>query len=447
MSAPIRATDTLHARATPRVPSITAVPPTPDASPAPAIMRLAAVSETAAGEARPAKPSTAPVSPGASGGEAGGTSSAAVGRGGSQAGPSSFAARARRRHEKLWGEVEGEQIKVYATTWNLHGLPTPGMETLATFLPASSIDADVYVVGTQECEQSISKAFFVSSKKAWETALGHVLGPQYVLLRSHTLMAIHIAVYVRASLLEAVTHLRSDAVATGIANLVGNKGGVAVSVHVAGVAMLFVCAHLPAHQGAVSERNEAYHRINANLAVVPPRLVAPESADLFDAFDVVIWFGDLNYRVNGTRALVDAALARNELDVLLGNDQLRIEAEAGRAFVGLAEAPIAFGPTYKFDAGTSSYDSSAKARIPSWTDRILYKPSPCCRLHAYADRANVLYSDHKPVFATLVVDADKTEAGTATSLPPQTVLGMSEHDVDDMMPDDDAGGGDGCVVS
>lgn len=31
---------------------------------------------------------------------------------------------------------------------------------------------------------------------------------------------------------------------------------------------------------------------------------------------------------------------------------------------------IKFGPTYKFNIGTNDYD---KSRVPSWTDRILYK--------------------------------------------------------------------------
>ena len=35
------------------------------------------------------------------------------------------------------------------------------------------------------------------------------------------------------------------------------------------------------------------------------------------------------------------------------------------------EKEIEFLPTYKFDIGTKIYDTSKKARTPSWTDRIL----------------------------------------------------------------------------
>ena len=45
-----------------------------------------------------------------------------------------------------------------------------------------------------------------------------------------------------------------------------------------------------------------------------------------------------------------------------------------KVFVGFREGPLNFPPTYKLDAGTDDYDTSVKQRIPSWTDRILYRP-------------------------------------------------------------------------
>ena len=51
---------------------------------------------------------------------------------------------------------------------------------------------------------------------------------------------------------------------------------------------------------------------------------------------------------------------------------------AGRAFAHMAEAPIGFRPTYKFDKHSLDplgYDSSEKRRVPAWTDRILFRGS------------------------------------------------------------------------
>lgn len=48
------------------------------------------------------------------------------------------------------------------------------------------------------------------------------------------------------------------------------------------------------------------------------------------------------------------------------------------------------------DNGTDEYDTSDKARIPAWTDRVLYKGQ--LKLSTY-DRAELRTSDHRPVYA------------------------------------------------
>jgi hypothetical protein len=45
----------------------------------------------------------------------------------------------------------------------------------------------------------------------------------------------------------------------------------------------------------------------------------------------------------------------------------------GLIFNGYIEDPIRFPPTYKYDPGTNNFDTSSKQRVPSYTDRILYK--------------------------------------------------------------------------
>jgi hypothetical protein len=71
----------------------------------------------------------------------------------------------------------------------------------------------------------------------------------------------------------------------------------------------------------------------------------------------------------------------------------------GRAFVGLAEAPISFPPTYKLDKHKAglAYDTSAKRRTPSWTDRILYKEGSGTTVLKYDADFEPTFSDHKPV--------------------------------------------------
>lgn len=88
---------------------------------------------------------------------------------------------------------------------------------------------------------------------------------------------------------------------------------------------------------------------------------------------------------------------QRDLEHLYENDQLNLQMVAGLSFPFYSEARIAFMPTYKFDIGTDNYDSSEKARIPAWTDRILRK-GPNLRQLAY-NCAPLRFSDHRPVYA------------------------------------------------
>lgn len=60
------------------------------------------------------------------------------------------------------------------------------------------------------------------------------------------------------------------------------------------------------------------------------------------------------------------------LESVLEHDQLRQQRCLGKAFIGFQEGDIIFPPTFKYDKGSSRFDSGAKMRCPAWTDRILY---------------------------------------------------------------------------
>lgn len=116
---------------------------------------------------------------------------------------------------------------------------------------------------------------------------------------------------------------------------------------------------------------------------------------------MVFWCGDLNYRLVCHRVLVESAIKGRQLALLQQADQLLQEMRAGTVFEGFTEGPIAFNPTYKFNPGTlDTYDTSAKQRTPSWTDRVLWRvngptPAGVVQLHNYTSLPAVLLSDHK----------------------------------------------------
>ena len=135
--------------------------------------------------------------------------------------------------------------------------------------------------------------------------------------------------------------------------------------------------------------------------------------------DIVLWCGDLNYRVDVSYEEAMEALRAGDMRRLMANDQLRGQMTAGSVFQvtsstitititstititfiittiitvtmtiaiatnpnyrsshpqGFQEPPLTFPPTYKFDknvAGLLAYDSSEKRRVPAWTDRVLW---------------------------------------------------------------------------
>ena len=65
------------------------------------------------------------------------------------------------------------------------------------------------------------------------------------------------------------------------------------------------------------------------------------------------------------------------------------------------ESEITFPPTYKYVKGTSFYNLSK--RVPSWTDRILFKKGGKIRTILY-DRVCIHFSDHKPIIGLFEID-------------------------------------------
>ena len=222
----------------------------------------------------------------------------------------------------------------------------------------------------------------------------------------------HLAVFARRSVNKAtdpdtgypaVNCARSGCLATGFAGVLGNKGCVAACLKLFGTSVAFVSAHLAAHESNVHQRNEMYHKISTDLALdchTPSR--APAGTPLEGRFDCVVFMGDLNYRINGGRAMVERLIKSQRRPVLRNNDQLREEMTHGRAFSGYSEAKLDFDPTYKFNAGTSDYDTSAKRRVPAWTDRVLFTSvHTTLQVDTYGSHHTMISSDHKPVYAGL----------------------------------------------
>lgn len=199
----------------------------------------------------------------------------------------------------------------------------------------------------------------------------------------------------------------------------GNKGGVGIGFELSLTSLLFINAHFAAHQHKVDQRNADFHAINAKMPLRQRILRKPGKAHLTnvcDRYERVFWLGDLNYRIGGNRRMVDALISKRMIEVMVSNDQLNRAREKGEVFQGFIEGDIAFMPTYKFDHASDRYDTSKKRRIPSYTDRILWKPTSSIELLQYNSVESVRSSDHRPVFATFKVKIQQREQNDLTKL-------------------------------
>lgn len=61
--------------------------------------------------------------------------------------------------------------------------------------------------------------------------------------KSISMNAIHLIVFIHISIEKYVTAISTDYKATGIANLIGNKGGVGISLDVGEKSFLFINSH------------------------------------------------------------------------------------------------------------------------------------------------------------------------------------------------------------
>ncbi|KZT55519.1 DNase I-like protein [Calocera cornea HHB12733] len=177
-----------------------------------------------------------------------------------------------------------------------------------------------------------------------------VKGP-YVLLCKERLMGIYIAVFVQRDCRPLVKGYSTGTVTAGlIGGRVGNKGGAGVSINFAGVRLLFVNAHLAAHEGKVALRLANLHKIKNELEVdtfLPPNDPRLVSEDVTDRFDYTFVFGDLNFRLDLSRLHADWLISRRDYAQALEFDQLHKLIQEGK--VDFQEEPPRFPPTYKYD--------------------------------------------------------------------------------------------------
>ena len=330
-----------------------------------------------------------------------------------------------------------DEIKALVLTWNAgastpHSLRYSGEdETFFQDLLLSSGSPDILVFGFQELvdledKTATAKRLFKGKKKEgpdqermshqyrdWRDYLMKTLDDcmpaddLYHLLLSAPLVGLFTCIFVRSSLRARIGNLTASEVKRGMGGVYGNKGAVAIRFCVDDSSLCFVNCHLAAGQSQANSRH-------IDIAAILEASLFPAERDVdlrIDNFagggdgslivdhELCIVGGDLNYRIDTmSRDTVIGAIKQGNLTKLLDRDQLLVARRRNPAFKlrAFEELLITFAPTYKYDVGTNSYDTSEKRRSPAWCDRLLFKGRGRVQQLDY-QRHEVRVSDHRPV--------------------------------------------------
>lgn len=282
---------------------------------------------------------------------------------------------------------------ICVVTWNMNGQVT--YEDLAE-LVGNNRKFDLLVVGLQEVP-----------RKNISRLLKAALLDSHILLGKSIMQSIHLYVFgLKDSDLFTKEVKIDKSPVGGFGGLIRRKkGAVAIRLNYKGITMVFISCHLSAHAQNVEKRNSEFRNVSESLFSQKLNPYARPA-------QITVWLGDLNYRIQGIGNYPARDLIHNDLHrQLTNNDQLLQEAERGQIFEGYSEGTLTFKPTYKYNIGSSNYDTSYKVRMPSWTDRILFKTQDTeeihATLHSYEAMDDIHSSDHKPVKAHICLKLSK----------------------------------------
>ncbi|KAA8529880.1 hypothetical protein F0562_034516 [Nyssa sinensis] len=302
-----------------------------------------------------------------------------------------------------------QNYKVFVSTWNVGGVTPTDDLNMEDLLDASNTSCDIYVLGFQEVVPLKATNVLGSENRrittTWNSLIRETLNkkacgrdrnegkpkekkiaflsrdgkpiessiPQeFHCIISKQMVGILISVWVRSDLRPYTRNPSVSCVGCGIMRCLGNKGSVSVRFQLHETSFCFVCSHLASggRQG-----DEKYR--NSNAADILSRTSFPRgpSLDLQRKIldhDLVIFLGDLNYRISLPESATRLLVTTGEWDALLEHDQLRTELMDGQVFEGWHEGTIKFPPTYKYYPNSDEYyggvesKKGEKKRPPAW---------------------------------------------------------------------------------
>jgi len=234
-----------------------------------------------------------------------------------------------------------------------------------------------------------------------------ILGSEYTSLASEQRGQMRQLVWARSSVAPLIKNVKISGENTGIGNVLSNKGGIIVSMTYQDTRMTFLSAHLAAHEG------DNYYK--ARCDNVCDILKGSRTFDLSKKHNIdlalcshhIFVCGDLNFRTkfHGEPTheekfqMTTDLIKAEDWSALYSYDELHQGVNRNDLLVNFETLPCEFSPTFKVNR-CAGYDYKDQ-RVPSYTDRILFKSAPHLsdnlRQIAYEPCEDFITSDHKPI--------------------------------------------------
>ena len=282
-----------------------------------------------------------------------------------------------------------------------------------------NISPEFYILGFEEIVDLTSKNILLSSntdnKEKIKTKISEVLkglkgteNDPYQLIAEIDLIGIYLIIFAKKKIIKYIKNFDYQTIKTGFMGSLGNKGSCLVRFDINDSKIAIACNHLSAGQELYEGRRmEITDILNTSFKKYPSMN--------FKDYDYYFFFGDLNSRINldYSHILIQDIINNHpkalnqDFNDILKFDQIKLYQKESSLILQMDEAPIKFSPTYKYTIGSNEYDKNKK-RIPSWTDRILFKKFSETSPLAY-NKCLLSLSDHQPIYGVYRIKTEEID--------------------------------------
>lgn len=215
-----------------------------------------------------------------------------------------------------------KELLIYCVTFNVNAIAYEKDLTEFLFPEKSEFDKyDLVVIALEEViELTPSKVMSIDPaiRSHWEKKLNDTLNKNqekaYSFLRSEQLGGILLLVFSNLENVDNIKNVESSVKKTGFKGISANKGGVAISFNYSSHSRLcFIGSHLAAGQNHEIERHQNYKTISKGIKFKRQKGIKDS--------DILIWMGDMNYRIDLPGYFVRKLLKCKPLSKAINNNE------------------------------------------------------------------------------------------------------------------------------